>query len=677
MTNVPPTPSPHSTNRRFTSRLLALIVLPALGFTTPRIARADDGTGDATASSPAPKPDASGETSEPASSDETVRVEAPLVVTATRSPQPKQAVSTTVETLSKKEIERSGARNLGELLAQRSLVDIHAYGPLGSLQLPYLRGFSAEQTLVMIDGRRLNPPQGGGADLSDIDLQGIRRIEILHGPASALYGSDAMGGVIQLFTDAPGGPAQSDLSEETGSFGYRSLRFSRSEKLPRLGYVFSARRETSRGDFSYFDPIRQQTLDRKNSGFDSNALRATLLPQLKGPGKLTVDADWSQSKRGAPGPLESPSAAIQEDRLATLQATYRSSLSARGPSSSESRPGSFELKAYLQGQRRLFDGSKDRPIPTYTLQKAGTTGLEGTIRQVFGKIKLTYGSEFRHETVRGNPISEHRRDVWGSYALGEISLGPWTLLPAARWDRIAGVGSQVSPQLGAVRRLSSAWSLRANVGKAFRAPSFNDLYWPPDPFSVGNPDLRPERATTGDLGATYARGLWDASLTAYRTSARDLIVWTPGALQPGKWSPVNVNRARIRGIELTAGYRSGDWAYRFGGSLQSAQDRTPGISTFGKQLTYRPAGNIHANADWRKDRWGAGADFVYEGRRYASADNSARLGGYALLNLRVSRAFGDWEARLLLNDVFDKRYQLQAGYPLPGREFRLDLTQRF
>lgn len=596
-----------------------------------------------------------------AQDEEPPKEEEPVVITATRIVQPRTTVSSRVTVIDKKEIERSGARTVAELLRSRGAADVRTYGPLGSLALPSLRGATAEQILVMVDGRPLNPPQGGGVDLTDISLQNVERVEIVHGAASAQYGSAAVGGVINIITSGPTQTARILVRNEVGSFGSRAFELLASDTVPesKIGYSFSFRNTHSNGNFPFKHPSGE-IRKRSNAWFEQTGVRARIQLQKKGRSTTAFDVDWSTGVKGVPGLVYMPSPkARQEDSISALSALYETA---------STRPTSFQVRLYTQEQKRWYRDPDAFPAPQSSYQRTSSFGLEISAKNRHKSGIFSCGFEGRWSRLNSNTVGNRPYIVLALFAQEQWRSGKLTVIPAARWDSTRRLGSQVSPHIGFLYRPNETIALRANAGRAFRTPSLNDLYWPSDPFALGNPNLRPERATVVDFGisAQSNAGL-SGSITWFRSSVSDLIVWQPDVLQRGKWSPVNVGRAVSTGFEAEASYRNRSLTVGINAAVSNPRDRTPGSPGYGKYLIGRAVGVASLRLGYEFKPWTVEVRLNRTGRRYESPDNAVSLNPYTTVDLLVERTFRSLTASLYLLNATNRRYEAVRGYPMPGR----------
>jgi outer membrane cobalamin receptor len=305
---------------------------------------------------------------------------------------------------------------------------------------------------------------------------------------------------------------------------------------------------------------------------------------------------------------------------------------------------------------------------------------------------LTAGYAYRWDHFSGNSLQgEYRRSLNSAYLVDEIAVQPSFLpglhriavVPAVRWDRFSDFGEQFSPKIGLVMNAGQDWllSVKANYGRSFRAPTFNDLYWPRDAYTAGNPDVQPERATDFDAGATLEipvlAGI-GASFTWFGNTVTDLILWQPGA--DGVWMPANIGKAQVRGIEAGASVSPWkdlltlSWNY----THLDARNKSGTSDEYDKKLPDRPADMHKLTLQTREAGMFAAVDFLSVGMRYTTTTNDASLPAYHVFNALVGYAWevagGRMEVKGEVLNLGDVEYQVMAGYPVPGREFRVSLS---
>lgn len=566
--------------------------------------------------------------------------ELPDVVSPGRRPQRAAATPASVTVLTAADLRRLGVRTVGEALAFVPESLARAYGGPGSLITPSIRGSTAEQVLVLLDGVPLNSAFAGTVDLSTIPIDDVERIEILRGPFSAIYGSAALGGVISIITRRAARPS---VTLSTGSFGVGAV-----------SVTTGGSRITLRYDGA--DGPRPNSDVR--SGYVSMRLGG-------GPPGRTWDLSLmgAAAARGAPGSTIFPSVtARQEDSriLATLALERE-----RGQATDRVR---LAVHRDTFAFREPAFGIDDRSVGT-----AWSGEWQRAIRISPARV-FVVGADARHQTLASVAVGNRYETIGALYGQDDRTLGPRTLLSAGiRVDLHSAYGVQVSPRAGLVHFLRPEARLRVAVGRTFRGPTLADLYYPFDGFVMGNPLLRPEQAWSADVGLeVVARPGLVIRATAFWTAVQDLIVYLPDA--SFVFSPHNIGAASIRGasIELDGSLAS-SWAAR-----ASATWMLPTDSTTGLDLPNRPrvAGSLALT--WQLGRGGSlTTTATAVGPRFANAANTVSLPGYLTVGLTLEAPpVNGVTIRASVHNLFDARFEAVQGYPAPGRTVFVDLVIR-
>ena len=579
----------------------------------------------------------------------------PIVVTATRTSRPISQVAATVTVITADQIAGTGATRLDEVLRDTTGIQIVSNGPDGSLATVSIRGSESEQVLILLDGVRLNSAQNGQFNLSDLPvaLEDIERIEVLRGPAAALYGSNAFGGVIQIFTRMPQSDVMTRLSWREGQFNTRNLSASIAQKLASVRYRLGARLDRSDG--------YRENSDLFQYGFDG-----LLGFDLGSDFKLDILASHLEKEIGVPGATTwlTPNAR-QEDQ------NTQSSLTLSGPA------GAVDLQArgiYTRNNNKYEDPDAFSPTDdTHLLQ---TLGAELQASTENGPHTVLIGGDaYRDDldsTANGKQ-DQNRVAVFGQY---EINPTAWlTMLAGLRYDAHSDFKNETSPKAAVLFALSDASRVRLSAAKAFRAPTLNDRYWPDTGFVRGNPDLVPETAWEFELA--YDRRVdsaTDLSLAMFLRDADNLIEWAPDG--GGVWMPTNISQARIWGFEagtnlsphrlLTTG---ANYTYLYPKDLE-----TDGY-LFGKP---RHQAHLYFDIGPVND-----ARFRIDGRYMHYYPEATRTDiKHFVMDASLSRPFIigtglEFEAEVTLKNVFDEEYEESPGYPMPPRQLFVGLTATF
>lgn len=562
----------------------------------------------------------------------------PMVVSATLAPSTASDSLASVTVIDEQALRRRDPISLTDTLRGQPGVDVSTSGGFGKNASVYLRGTGSESALLMIDGVRLRSATNGGPGWQFLDPQMFERVEIVRGPRGTLYGADAVGGVVQLFTrDAEEGKPEPGVSLGGGSFdsvrGFASLAGGANGTR----YQFSASRLETDGA-----PVREGGEDK---GYDNTTGLARVTHRFDNGAEIGVlglrasgnteyeggDSDYVQQVAGAFAEL--PVTADWTSRVTLSQAQD-------------------QLDDYAEFGNSVFDTTTN------------TVRWDNTFR--LGRHQLVAGAEYLEDEVDGSTaffssFDEDSRDNVAVFAQALMDFDPLSVQAGLRHDDNEAFGEEVTGHLALGYRLDDDHTLRASYGTAFRAPTFNELYYP----NYGNPDLDAEQSESAELGVRgqYRNAFWDLAL--YQTDIDDMIANT---VRDGISAPYNVNSARIRGVELSAGVGLAEWDLTAALTWTDPEDRDTG-----KQLARRAQQSVRLDADRQLGDWNLGASFVAQNHRYNDAANQQRLPGYGTLDLRAGWRFAPgWKARLSVENLFDREYATSSSfegwdYINPGR----------
>jgi len=610
----------------------------------------------------------------------------PVTSTATRLQSRASEVSTSVTVVPAAVLEHRQAQDISDAMQEVPGIFIRPYGALGDVRTASIRGSSAGQVLVLMDGQRVNNTQSGEVDLTTLPTEGIDRIEIVRGGASALYGADAVGGVINVITKTRGASEgiAGDARVLSGSFGTREAEVKGNYSSGSTFSALSYRYLKSNGDYT-FHPIPDSSAARANADFLSHALFGKERWSIDDGRALSFTGQYFFNEAGDPGTISYPNArARKQNRNILLGLAYDEEL--------ESVVRTLHVQSYYHNLLFNYDDPLAYvPISNYSHNIAAGGEVQAGLR-FSDWNSLTGGYAYRWDHFSGNSLQgEYERGLHSAYVVDEIALRPSfmrglhriAIVPALRWDRFSDFGAQLSPKIGLVVNAGEAWllSVKANYGRSFRAPTFNDLYWPRDSYTAGNPDLKPERATDFDAGAALevpALAGIGASFTCFGNRVTDLILCQPGA--DGVWAPANVGRAEARGFE--AGALLNPWKdllmISWNYTHLDARNKSGGPDEYDKELPNRPADIHKAAIRTRHAGFSASVELLSVGLRYTTTSNDASLPSYHVYNALVGYNWELAHSRMEVTgevlNLGDAEYQVMAGYPVPGREFRVSLS---
>ena len=574
-----------------------------------------------------------------------------IVIVANRVPQSRDSVIGDVSVISREDIERAGQSTLTELLGTQPGIEIDSSGSIGSDANVRIRGNNAQATVVLIDGMRVSSATAGKTNLSQILPDQIDHIEILRGPASSLYGADAIGGVIQIFTLKGKGKPKVSVSAGLGSHNLRDVTA-----------TVSGSNETTSGAFGV-SSLTTNSISRLrvNSGFDSEndpfrnlSVNANINHTITEDHEIGAHIYISQAHlETGNSKLPSSTASLQQIFSVTsknkISNSWLSSLTI-GESTDDQK---FEdvkngNSAFRTNQRQIY-WENDLKV------------AEGRLLLAFDQIEDTVKSDIN--------FSNKSRSNNGYLASYILEQGTHAYKFGLRRDENSQFGGYTTGNVGYGYKIDSNWRTTASYGTAYRTPTFNDLYYPfsdlsydlidPDshitthvPYTYeGNKNLKPENSTNKEISLTYDQGHHILSATAYQNKINDLIVGTNGTSVD---SPANIGKASINGITLA--YEG--WVENF--HLRASADmQDPKNEDTNKVLARR---SKQHGTIWLGQSWGKleiGSEIVASGKRYNDPDNEVKLAGYTLFNLSTKYKLDDsWSINARINNLFDRKYAL-------------------
>ena len=569
-----------------------------------------------------------------------------VVVTAARTAQTVDETLAPVTIIDRAQIENSQSTTVAELLNQSAPgVQITSNGGPGSNSGVYVRGTKTAQTLVLLDGRRINAASSGSAPLEFIDPQTIERIEIVRGPRSTLYGADAVGGVINIITrKGSGRPA---LTVKAGGGNRRTGEYglNYNGETANTRFNVGARLFETRG---YDRTVAKSTPDDTNwddDAFRNKSLSASLSRQFENDLEAGVSAAYFKGKSDYDdvyNPTAKPASLFTQSMVdAYITKPLTSAWSAR-------------LDAgYISDSRKSAD--KASKTDNKTLSLSWLNDIAWSSNQL-----LTTGIDYTNDRVDSSTTyAEDEQSNTGVFAQNLTTLTTSDLQLSGRYDDNEAFGGQFTGSAAWGIDLSAGLRLVASYGTAFRAPTFDDMYRQSS-YSAANPDLKPEFANNAEL---ELRGVIDRhthwSVNVYQNNMDDMLNSAKRA--DGKWHTVNIDKARIRGVELEASTRHAGMEVSTNLTVINPENRS-GVNA-GKKLHYRAQKLIAFNADKDFGQWSLGGTWRAQGRTWTDPGNTQQIPGYGTLDLRASFQWAEGvKTQLKVTNLLDKEYQPVVGY---------------
>lgn len=564
-----------------------------------------------------------------------------IIVTATRTPQLIGSLLGDVSVVTAEEIARSGQSTLVELLQSQPGVEVAANGGMGQPGSIFLRGANSGHTLVLIDGMRVDSATLGSTAIEHIPLSQVQRIEILRGPASSLYGSDAIGGVVQIFTRSGSGAPRPNFSAGLGKYNTQSASGGVAGEAGGTRFSLQAGYISSDG-FSAIGNPASFSFNPDRDGYRNGNATANITHLIAQGHELGLNAFYADAKAH----YDSRPAAddYQNHRLSAYSVYSRNQLSDSWESLLRIGASSDDAVA-VDGWPGNFRTDQNQ----FYWQNNITAGIG----------LLTAGLERVEQKVASSTPYGNTSRTNDSLLLGyQGRFGAHSLEASARHDDNSQFGGHDTGMLAYGYRFTPQWRASASVGTAFKAPTFNDLYWP----GAGNPSLQPERARNRELAVRYDDSRQAAGVVVFDNQVSDLIAWAPVSPGSWTWAPANVNRASLRGATLSWAGRLDHFRLDAHLTLQKPED-----AVTGKLLINRAREHGALKISRSFGPWDVGGELVFSGERFSDAENTQRLGGYGVVNLTASYALTKaLTVRGRINNLFDRQYQLVRDYHTPG-----------
>ena len=605
-----------------------------------------------------------------------------VFVTATRTPILKNNVIADVTTISSEDIERAGSSSLPELLQRQPGIEISNLGGAGKVSTLSIRGSSSTHSIVLIDGMRVGAATSGFSAIEHIPLSQIEKIEILRGPASSLYGQDAIGGVIQIFTKKG-----VDGFKPYVGIGYGSYNTSNFQSGIRGGnnqttYAINFAAMNTDG-FSAFIPNPNKTianaanLDRDE--YKNYSLSSFLNHKINQDYEIDLQYFLSKGKNKFDQQFAN-FAPFVDFKNETKQESYAVNLKGQINNAWQSsiKIGQSTDK-YLDKQKfNLISNLQDSSLVDLYKTTQNQFAWQNNIKLNKGSLTLLY--DFLQQKIKTTDLYEKTQrtnhGLMVGYSLIEVRHNFQTNI---RKDFNSAYDDAITGNIGYAYSINSNWTIASSYGTAFVSPSFNFLYSLADDFALGNPNLKPEKSKNIEASIRYKDGDGSLNLTIFQNRINDFIIYTipddPGL----RTSTQNLNKAEIQGLTFSGDQFFGHFQIKGSATGQSAKNEDTD-----KYLPRRASliGNINLN--YYIGFWNIGIEETFSNKRFDDKENTVKLSGYALTNIVADYKINDkLKLNLRLNNVFDKDYSLAAEgtsgfkYQTPGRSLFTNLRYDF
>lgn len=572
-----------------------------------------------------------------------------ITVTANRTETEVEKTLAAVTVIDREQIERQQFTTLQDLLRTVPGITYTNAGGMGQPTGISIRGTSSSAVLVLVDGQKIGSATLGDIAFQDLPIEQIERVEVVRGPRSGLYGSEAIGGVIQIFTRK---------GSENGVKPFASVTY--------------GSHETYQGNVG--------VNVRHNDSWVTLNVAGT---QTQGINTSNIDEPYDLDKDSYENKSISLTGGHQFNNKLEVQGNV---LIVRGNTESDSNDawgtGIDSPNVHSKVKQNVYGlTAKYKPFDIWVsqLQIGRSEDKQKNYMGIFSEFntardtlswlntlhinpnnKLMLGFDYQNDEVSGTEayaVKERNNNGYFAQYLG--SFGAIDLQGTIRLDDNEQFGNHTTGGASIGYNLTDNFKTYFSYGTAYRAPTFNDLYYPEDIYgNIGNPNVRPEESENYEIGFKGQAKSVDWELNAFYNEIQNLIAWTsaPTIEEPYRWIPSNVNQARIQGIEAHLSQTLNNWTWDMNYTYQDPENRSSG-SNEGKQIKYRAKQLFNLSVDYTLDKWIIGGSVHAEDKRYTNDGNSEYLGSFATVDTRVTyQATPEFSIQAKLANLFDKEY---------------------
>jgi iron complex outermembrane receptor protein len=586
-----------------------------------------------------------------------------------------------ISILNKKSIQRRNGSNVSDILKTVSGVFVKSYGSSTALQTISMNGLGAEHTVILLNGIKLNSLQNGQIDLSLIPSDNIKKIEVMNNGYSSMFGSEAMGGVVNIITEdfSNPKPLAMKLSTEFGSYKARKYLAKVTSSIKNFSWDFLLSDERSDNDYEFYfnNGIENELKNKENSAYKISNYVLSSQYNFSPDVSIKYFTQFLNSDREIPG-IET---GITPPKTRQLDKNWNNGLQF------SLYKKSFSVHSDFNFQNNLMNYNTPPILNSFykNIVLSNTSRLEITnLRNTFA-----VGTEILYGTLNSNELkNDINREHYSVFTANKIEWKNLLIYPSLRYDYITDISKgAVTYRLGFNYSLLLKGNLflRVNVSRNFGVPTFNGLYWK----TGGNPNLKPEYSQNYEGGFTYTGKFlvnYAFDVNYLNINLEDRIVWLPG--RNFIWSPVNIGKAKseivISSLRLnyTIGKTTirGEVSYTHNDSKKTNED-FPGDPSVNKQILYIPQEEIKSNMEFSFGPAGINLFHTYIGKRYSDTENLYPLRPVNILdgNIFFDYKISNYTASLKfeVNNITNSDYQIIAGYPAPLRNYNFKINLNY
>lgn len=568
------------------------------------------------------------------------------IVTASRTEQKSSEVIGDVSIITSDQIERAGQTTLAELLAMQPGIEISSNGGIGKSTDIFMRGANSTHTLILVDGVRISSATTGITAIQHIPLSQIDRVEILRGPASGIYGADAIGGVIQIFTKKGQGTPKFNASVGLGTYGTAIGEAGVNGRIGNTSYNLQGGMTHVHG-ISALRNKNAKGYNRDADGYRNQNIAAKLTQHVGENHEIGFNILVSDARNFNDGTTTASSRYDQyiDQSLSTYSIHSKNRFTDYWTSLVTLSRGIDDLTSYSKQPTQTTSNSIKTTQDQYLWQN--------TLNTAWGMFNI--GIERREQKAETLPtaLPEDRRDIQ-SYLVGwQKRFDQHNVQLNLRNDDNSQFGNKTTGNAAYVYEITPHWKANAAYGTAFAAPTFNQLYYP----NFSNPELKPEESRNKEIGLKYDHGNHHVAATYYLNEVDNLII-NPRTGNNFTHVAQNINEARLSGLTLSYQGVLAGFNVRANGDFQRPEDAKTG------NLLPRRAKEHGVFAINKHIRgWEIGSEIESSSHRYNDSANTVRLSGYTLVNLYTNYQINDdWSLNARVNNLFDRKYELAKDY---------------
>jgi iron complex outermembrane receptor protein len=596
-------------------------------------------------------------------------------------------VSTKVDIIDENKIEAANGTSLPGILQKTNAGFIKSYGHSQTLQSISINGLGTEHTLILMDGVRMNSYQNSQIDLSLIPKENIKRIEVINNGVSSIYGSSALGGVVNIITkNRENLKGSQDISAQAsatqGSFDTQRYSLSVYKEYKNYNARIFYNNEESDGDFEYYyqKGEKRELIERQNAAYSLYEIGLNTQYIIDENHLIRLVSTYSNQDKEVPGiATGTPQAPTKQ-----LDKNWNNILIVENNLSRN-----LSIRSNFNFQNNYMNYSVEPFLDSYYKNLVYSASTE--IRYKREDYGFTSGYDFSHAVLESNEVeagtqrNQHALFISSYYKpLEEVKI-----YPSVRYDYISDIEtSALTYKLGLNYQPFEDinLSLRGNAGRNFRAPSFNDLYWE----NSGNKDLSPENSINAEAGLFYSfsgfiNGEIDFAYTYIH--AKDKIVWTPQ--NSGLWAPRNIAESVSNNLSISTAIRKefgNNWLIRLeaGTKFINSKKTTAsylGDPSKGEFVPFIPLQSTNVNFSLDRGFAKLNLLFNHSGKRFSDFANEDKMPPYNLLDGNVTLEIDLFEItsslRIEVNNILNTDYQIISGYPMPLRNYRLTISFKY